>query len=100
MSHFIFSDFAEDLDEGVPMSHPVKLASWWKANASGFNKTTHYRHGYPHSRQVLIDLLHHGNLPDRHHAAFELTLGEPTAPLFETAAFADRQRRELAKLGR
>lgn len=93
-------DFVEDPDEGLPWPDPAKLATCWKANALRFNKTTRYRHGQPHSRQVLIDILHHGNLLDRHHAAFELALVEPTAPLLETPAFADRQRRELAKLAR
>lgn len=93
-------DFAEDPDEGLPWPDSAKLITWWKANASRFNNTTRYRHGHPHSRQVLIDILHHGNLPDRHHAAFELALLEPTSPLLETSAFSDRQRRELAKVAR
>jgi uncharacterized protein (TIGR02270 family) len=93
-------DFAEDPDEGLPWPDSTKLASWWKANGARFNKTTRYRQGQPHSRPVLIDILHHGNLPDRHQAAFELALFEPTSPLRETYAFADRQRRELAKLPR
>lgn len=93
-------DFAEDPDEGLPWPDPAKLAAWWKANASRFNKTTHYRHGQSHSRQVLIDILHHGNLPDRYHAAFELALLDSASPLLETHAFADRQRRDLARLAR
>ena len=91
-------DFAEDPDEGLPWPDPAKLASWWKANASRFNKTTRYRHGQPYSRQVLIDTLHHGNLPDRHHAAFELVLLDPASELLETHAFADRQWKDLVLL--
>ena len=91
-------DFADDPDEGLPMPDPAKLASWWRINAVRFNKTTRYRNCQPHSRQILIDILHHSTLPDRHHAAFELAVLEPTSPLLETHSFAERQRRELAKL--
>ena len=90
--------FADDPDEGLPMPDPAKLASWWRTNAVRFNKTMRYRNCQPHSRQILIDILHHSTLPDRHHAAFELALLEPTSPVLETHSFADRQRRELAKL--
>lgn len=91
-------DFVEDPDEGLPWPDLVKLTSWWKTNGARFNTTTRYRSGQPHSRQVLIDMLHNGALPDRHHAAYELAL-DPSSSLLETHAFADRQRRALAQLG-
>lgn len=92
-------DFVEDPDEGLPWPNPAKLASWWNTNAARFAAMTRYRNGKPYSRQVLIDILHNGPLPDRHHAAYELALLEPSSSLLETYAFADRQRRELAQLG-
>lgn len=92
-------DFVEDPDEGLPWPDPAKLASWWKTNAARFNTTTRYRNGQLYSRQMLIDIVHNGTLPDRHHAAYELALLEPSSPLLETYAFADRQRSDLAKLG-
>ena len=93
-------DFLEDPDNGLPIPDPAKLQSWWKTKAARFDKETRYRYGQPLNRQVLIDILHHGTLPDRHHAAFELALLEPTSPFLETHSFADRQRRELAQLAR
>lgn len=92
-------DFVEDPDEGLPWPDPGRLMSWWKTNAARFATTIRYRNGKSYSRQVLIDILHNGPLPDRHHAAYELALLEPSSSLLETYAFADRQRRELAQLG-
>ena len=74
-------EFADGPDEGLPWPDSGKLASWWKTNTVRFNKTTRYRNSHPYSRQILIDILHHGTLPDRHHAAFELAALEPTSPL-------------------
>lgn len=92
-------DVVEDPDEGLPWPDQGRLMYWWKTNAARFAATTRYRNGKPYSQQVLIDILHNGPLPDRHHAAYELALLEPSSSLLETYAFADRQRRELAQLG-
>ena len=91
-------EFVDDPDEGLPWPDSAKLASWWKTNVVRFSKTTRNRQGQPHNRQILIDILHNGNLPDRHHAAFELALLDPSSPLLETRAFANRQMRELKLL--
>lgn len=91
-------EFVDDPDEGLPWPDPNKLASWWRTNAARFNKTTRYRNGQPHSRQILIDILHNGNLPDRHHEAFELAVLDPASQLLETHAFADRQRKDFVLL--
>lgn len=91
-------EFVEGPDEGLPMPDPAKLASWWRANSSRFDKATRYRNGQLYRQQVLIDILHNGNLPDRHLAAIELALLDPACPLLETHALADRQRHDFVKL--
>lgn len=91
-------DYVDDPDEGLPWPDPAKLSAWWKANASRFKATTRYQNGRPYTRQTLVETLQQGNLADRHHAAFELALLDPTGPLIETGAFADRQRHLCANL--
>jgi uncharacterized protein (TIGR02270 family) len=92
--------YVDDPDDGLPWPDPVKLSTWWKANGARFNAGTRYRNGRPHTRQMLVETLQQGNLADRHQAAFELALLDPTGPLVETRAFADRQRQLCADLRR
>jgi uncharacterized protein (TIGR02270 family) len=90
--------YMDDPDEGLPWPDPFKLSVWLKTNASRFNDATRYRNGRPHTRQMLVKTLQHGNLADRHHAAFELAILDPTEPMIETRAFADQQQRLCANL--
>ncbi len=90
--------YVDDPDEGLPWPDPAKLSAWWKANASRFKATSRYQNGRPYTRQTLVETLQQGKLADRHHAAFELALLDPTGPLIETSAFADRQRHLCANL--
>ncbi|NKE72410.1 TIGR02270 family protein [Candidatus Manganitrophus noduliformans] len=91
-------EFEDGPDEGLPIPDPVKLEGWWRKSISRFDKKTRYRKGQPYSPQRLIELLHTGTLPERHHAALELALIDPSRPPFETQAFAARQRKETAGL--
>jgi uncharacterized protein (TIGR02270 family) len=91
-------EYLDDPDEGLPWPDSAKLSAWWKANASRFNTGTRYRNGRPHTREMLINTLQHGNLADRHQAAFELAILDPIGPLIETSAFSDRQQCVCANL--
>lgn len=85
-----------DPDEGLPVPDPAKVDGWWRKNASRFDKKARYRKGQPYSPQKLIELLHTGTLQERHHAAMEWALIDPSLPLLEMHAFATRQRKETA----
>ncbi len=98
-AHSDAEEYVDDPEEGLPWPDPFKLSAWWKANAARFN-SGRYRNGRPHTRQMLVETLQQGNLADRHQAAFELALLDPTGPLIETRAFADRQQRFCANLRR
>lgn len=91
-------EFEDDPDEGFPIPDPVKLEGWWRKNISRFDKKGRYRKGRPYSPQVLIEILRTATLPERHHAAMELALIDPSRPLLETDAFTPRQRKEMAAL--
>jgi uncharacterized protein (TIGR02270 family) len=89
---------AMDPDEALPYPDPEKVASWWKANVSRFDKKVRYRKGQPYSAHVLIDILQTGHLLERHDAALELALINPKFPYGETAAFAMRQKKDWAQI--
>lgn len=88
-------DFVEDLDEGLPIPDPTKLEIWWRRIAPKFAGGIRYRHGQPHGREILIEILKNGSLPERHDAAFELTLEDMSCPYLETYAFTTQQRRVI-----
>lgn len=88
-------DFVDDPDEGLPLPDPSRLESWWKSNASRFDKNMRYRKGKAYSPQVLIEILQGGSLPERYNAAFELALMNPSYSLLETCALTARQRKVL-----
>jgi uncharacterized protein (TIGR02270 family) len=88
----------DDPDAGLPFPDAKKLEGWWKESASRFDKKNRYRSGRPHGREALIEILRNGPLPERRHAAFDLSIINPAAPLLETAAFAGRQQKETAGL--
>ncbi|WDT75869.1 MAG: TIGR02270 family protein [Candidatus Manganitrophus sp.] len=91
-------ELEDDPDEGLPVPDPAKVETWWRKNASRFDKKARYRKGQPYSPQKLIELLHTGTLPERHHAALEFALIDSKRPPLETRAFAARQRKEMADL--
>ncbi len=86
-----------DPDAGLPFPDPAKLDSWWRANASAYDRNLRYRHGRSYGREVLIEILKTGTLPERHDAAFELAVVSPSYPYLETRAFCTRQRREMGR---
>jgi len=81
-----------DPDEDIPFPDVEKLKGWWRSNASRYDKRVRYRNGQPYSNQVLKEILKNGNLPARHHAAFEIALLNPSSPYLETHAFSTLQR--------
>ncbi|MDC4206302.1 MAG: TIGR02270 family protein [Candidatus Manganitrophus sp.] len=91
-------ELEDDPDEGLPVPDPAKVEAWWRKNASRFDKKARYRKGQPYSPQKLIELLHTGTLPERHHAALEFALIDSKRSPLETRAFAARQRKEMADL--
>ncbi|MCG3117193.1 MAG: TIGR02270 family protein [Candidatus Manganitrophus sp. SA1] len=91
-------ELEDDADEGLPVPDPAKVETWWRKNASRFDKKARYRKGQPYSPQKLIELLQTGTLPERHHAALEFALIDSKRPLLETRALAARQRKEMADL--
>lgn len=91
-------EFVEDPDEALPFPDPVKLESWWRKNVARFDRKVRYRRGRPHGSQVLMDILRNGSLPERHHAAFEISLLNPSYPYLETSAFCGRQQKDIASM--
>lgn len=87
--------FKEDPDERLPFPDSEKLQNWWRKNASRFGKKERYRKGLKYTPQGLIEILRTGTLAERHAAALELALIDPSRPFLETNAFAIRQRREM-----
>ncbi|TAK06630.1 MAG: TIGR02270 family protein [Candidatus Manganitrophaceae bacterium] len=87
-----------DPDEGLPVPDREKLEGWWRKNASRFDPKGRYRKGRPYGAPSLIDILRTGALPERHPAALELAMIDPSRPVLETRSFAIRQRKEMAGL--
>lgn len=91
-------EFVTDPDEDLPYPDAEKLNAWWRSNAAKFDKRVRYRNGKPYDKQVLIEILRNGNLPDRHYAAFELALMDTTAPYLETHAFSTLQMKVMGAI--
>lgn len=87
-----------DPDEGLPVPDREKLEGWWRKNASRFDPKGRYRKGRPYGAPSLIDILRTGALPERHPAALELAMIDPSRPVLETRSFAIRQWKEMAGL--
>jgi uncharacterized protein (TIGR02270 family) len=86
-----------DPDDGLPWPDVPKVERWWADNESRFQKGTRYFMGVPVTRDHCINVLKSGYQRQRILAAHYLCLLEPGTPLFNTAAPAWRQQRDLAK---
>jgi uncharacterized protein (TIGR02270 family) len=87
-----------DPDDGLPWPDAEKVATWWSANESRFQKGLRYFMGAPVTRHHCLYVLRNGYQRQRILAAQYLCLLEPGTPLFNTSAPAWRQQRLLAKM--
>jgi uncharacterized protein (TIGR02270 family) len=87
-----------DPDDGLPWPDQEKVAKWWAANATRFQKGQRFFMGEPVSREHCIDVLKNGYQRQRILAAHYLCLLNPGTPLFNTSAPAWRQQRLLATM--
>jgi uncharacterized protein (TIGR02270 family) len=86
-----------DPDEDLPWPNPALIHTWWQKHQSQYHPQTRYLIGKPitapHCQSILIT----GFQRQRHAAALELALLQPSTPLFETRALGLQQQRQLIK---
>ncbi|SAL14835.1 hypothetical protein AWB74_00401 [Caballeronia arvi] len=92
------ADIAMDEDDGAPWPDADKIAHWWQTNAARFESGRRYLCGAPPSKAHCIDVLKDGYQRQRMAAARHLCLLEPGTALFNCAAPAWRQQRNLDAL--
>jgi uncharacterized protein (TIGR02270 family) len=92
-------------DEEVAMEEDVELrwpntkliAAWWKKRQPNFVAGKRYLCGKAITDLILREVLTKGFQPDRVAAALEISLRDPTLPLFEVRSRADKQFEDLHK---
>ena len=87
-----------DPDDTLPWPDADKIAKWWAANESRFQKGQRYFMGKGVTREHCINVLKTGYQRQRIFAAHYLCLLTPGTPLFNTSAPAWRQQRLLATM--
>lgn len=90
-----------DDDDSLPWPDPVRVQSWWDRERAGLEQAAAGGRlflGRPistaHTHQVLVE----GTQRQRAHAACLAAVLQPGRPVFQVAAPASRQRRELAAM--
>ena len=72
-----------DPDENLPWPLVDKIRDWWQANRSRFQEGTRYLVGEPLSEARCQKILIEGYQRQRHYAALELSLRQPSQPMLE-----------------
>ena len=85
-------------DDELPWPDVDKVAKWWAANGSRFQKGARYFMGQPVTKEHCVAVLKNGYQRQRILAANYLCLLEPGTPFFNTSAPAWRQQRLLAAM--
>lgn len=86
---------AMDADEDLPYPDPLLIDRWWKQRQQNFTPEFRYLLGNPINEQHCQSILRTGKQRQRQAAALELSLMQPTRPLFETRAMGKRQQQWL-----
>jgi uncharacterized protein (TIGR02270 family) len=89
-------DVAMDVDEDLPCPDPLLIGKWWKQRQNSFTPGTRYLLGNQLNETQCKTILKIGKQRQRQAAALELSLMQPTAPLFETRAIGKRQQQWLS----
>ena len=90
---------ALDEDESLPWPDGAKVHAWWKSHASELPQGERCFVGGVADTAHCMHLLATATQRQRHAAALMLCLMRPGTPLFNVAAPAHRQRRQLATMG-
>lgn len=90
-------DVAPDPDDGLDWPDAGKVVAWWARNASRLQPGRRYFMGDLPTPVRCLDVLETGFQRQRVAAAQHLSLLRPHIPLFNTAAPAWRQRRQLER---
>lgn len=85
-------------DDGLPWPDADKIGAWWHAHGSRFQAGTRYFMGEPLSATHCLQVLRTGFQRQRLAAAEHLCLLQPGTPLFNVAAPAWRQARQLDQM--
>ena len=88
-------DVAIDEDDSLPWPDPDKLSHWWRTHGKRLAPGVRHFMGAPPSPAHCRAVLGSGFQRQRIAAAEQLCLQQPGSPLFNTAAPAWRQQREL-----
>jgi uncharacterized protein (TIGR02270 family) len=89
-------DVAMDADEDLPCPDPLLIDRWWKQHQHNFLPGIRYLLGKPVNELQCQTVLRSGKQRQRQTAALELSLMQPTTPLFETRAMGKRQQKLLS----
>lgn len=89
-------EVAMDLDENLPCPDPLLIDRWWKQHQESFKPGVRYLSGKPVNEPQCQCILKTGKQRQRQAAALELSLMQPTTPLFETRAIGKRQQKWLS----
>lgn len=91
---------ALDEDDSLPWPDVDRIDAWWQANGTRFQAGTRYFAGEPPSVAQAFEVLRKGFQRQRIAAAEYLSLLRPGTPLFNVAAPASRQERQLTQMTR
>ncbi|HEY0818159.1 MAG TPA: TIGR02270 family protein [Rhizobacter sp.] len=89
---------ALDEDESLPYPDVAKVHAWWSAHGSRFTPGARYLMGQPVDPAQCLAVLRTAFQRQRAAAAETLCLLQPGTPLFNVAAPASRQERQLQKM--
>lgn len=81
-----------DTDSHLPWPDVAALSAWWQSNGRRFQAGRRYLCGRPLDAETCRFALRSARQRERAGAALELALAQPTAPLFDVATLAARQR--------
>ena len=89
-------EVAMDPDEDLSCPDPLLIDRWWNQHQLNFLPGVRYLLGKPINEFQCQTVLRSGKQRQRQAAALELSLMQPTTPLFETRAMGKRQQKLLS----
>ncbi|MEY4561755.1 MAG: hypothetical protein RLZZ618_1032 [Pseudomonadota bacterium] len=91
-------DVSPDEDDNLPWPDPARLSGWWQANGARHSPGVRWFGGAEPSSPHVFSVLKSAPQRQRQQAAEYLSLLQPGVPVFNTAAPAWRQQRQLAAM--
>lgn len=88
---------ALDQDDNLPWPNPKRIGEWWAANRARFSTGTAYFLGAPKEGSSWLKALSDAFQRQRHAAALELAIRQPTRAMFEVRARGRLQRQLIAR---